>query len=117
MNPALADLGCKQRDEPVPPVPHGLVADFDATSWCCPHAKEAVETPFFAEMREAARLAIYRAMAADADPRPAYEDWARACEASIDIAPPSSGPGAPASPISTIGANRRNASRSVTMRW
>ena len=31
MNPALADLGGKQRTEPVPPVPHGLVADVDAT--------------------------------------------------------------------------------------
>ena len=31
MNPALADLRGKQRTEPVPPVPHGLVADVDAT--------------------------------------------------------------------------------------
>ena len=31
LNPALADLGCKQRTEAVPPVPHGLVADVDAT--------------------------------------------------------------------------------------
>ena len=31
INPALADLGGKQRTEPVPPVPHGLVADIDAT--------------------------------------------------------------------------------------
>ena len=39
-------------------------------------------------MREAARLAVYRAMAADPDPRPAYEDWKRAGDAAIDIAPP-----------------------------
>ena len=31
MNPTPPDLGCKQRTEPVPPVPHGLVADVDAT--------------------------------------------------------------------------------------
>ena len=39
-------------------------------------------------MREAARLAIYHAMAADPSPRPAFEDWTRAREAGIDIAPP-----------------------------
>ena len=53
-----------------------------------PARKEAVETPFLAEMREAARLAIYRAMAADPAPRPAFEDWTRAREAGIDMAPP-----------------------------
>ena len=53
-----------------------------------PARKEAVETPFLDEMREAARLAVYRAMAADTDPRPAYDDWKRARDAGIDIAPP-----------------------------
>ena len=53
-----------------------------------PARKEAVETPFLDEMRDAARLAIYRAMAADPDPRPAYEDRKRAHEADIDIAAP-----------------------------
>ena len=53
-----------------------------------PARKEAVETPFLAEMREAARLAIYRAMAADPAPRPAFEDWTRAREAGIDMASP-----------------------------
>ena len=53
-----------------------------------PARKEAVETPFLEEMREAARLAIYRAMAANADPRPSFEDWERARDAGIDIAPP-----------------------------
>ena len=53
-----------------------------------PARKEPVETPFLEEMREAARLAIYRAMAADADPRPSFEDWQRARDAGIDIAPP-----------------------------
>ncbi len=53
-----------------------------------PARKEAVENDFLTEMREAARLAIYRAMAADPCPRPAFEDWTRAREAGIDIAPP-----------------------------
>ncbi len=53
-----------------------------------PARKEPVENAFLKEMREAARLAIYRAMAADPSPRPAFEDWTRAREAGIDIAPP-----------------------------
>ena len=53
-----------------------------------PARKEAVENAFLKEMREAARLAIYRAMAADPCPRPASEDWTRAREAGIDMAPP-----------------------------
>ena len=52
-----------------------------------PARKEAVETAFLAEMREAARLAVYRAMAADPDPRPAFKDWKQARDAGIDIAP------------------------------
>ena len=43
-----------------------------------PARKEAVENDFLKEMRSAARLAIYRAMAADPEPRPAYADWKRA---------------------------------------
>ena len=53
-----------------------------------PARKEAVENAFLEEMRDAARLAIYRAMAADPSPRPAFEDWTRAREAGIEIAPP-----------------------------
>ena len=53
-----------------------------------PARKEPVETSFLEEMREAARLAIYRAMAADPDPRPSFADRKRAHEADIDIAPP-----------------------------
>ncbi len=53
-----------------------------------PARKEAVENAFLKEMREAARMAIYRAMAADPSPRPAFEDWTRAREAGIGIAPP-----------------------------
>ena len=53
-----------------------------------PARKEAVENDFLKEMRSAARLAIYRAMAASPDPRPAFDDWKRARQAGIDIAPP-----------------------------
>ncbi len=53
-----------------------------------PARKEAVENAFLKDMRDAARLAIYRAMAADPSPRPAFEDWTRAREAGIEIAPP-----------------------------
>ena len=50
-----------------------------------PARKEAVENAFLKEMRAAARLAIYRAMSAYPEPRPAFEDWSRAREAGIDI--------------------------------
>ena len=53
-----------------------------------PARKEAVENAFLKEMRQAARLAVYRAMAADPSPRPAFDDWKRARDAGIDIAPP-----------------------------
>ncbi|MCY4550361.1 MAG: hypothetical protein OXC28_18500 [Defluviicoccus sp.] len=53
-----------------------------------PARKEAVENAFLKEMREAARLAIYRGMAADPNPRPAFADWTRARDAGIDISPP-----------------------------
>ncbi len=53
-----------------------------------PARKEAVENAFLAEMREAARLAVYRAMAADPSPRPAFKDRTRAREAGIELAPP-----------------------------
>ena len=55
-----------------------------------PARKEAVETPFLEEMREAARLAVYRAMAqADAAPRVAWTDWHKAKEAGIELPEPS----------------------------
>ncbi len=53
-----------------------------------PARKEAVENGFLGEMRAAARLAVYRAMAAEPSPRPAFEDRQRAREAGIEIAPP-----------------------------
>ena len=52
-----------------------------------PARKEAVENAFLKEMRAAARLAVYRAMAGDPNPRPAFEDWTRARAAGIEIAP------------------------------
>ena len=64
------------------------VADCPDLELVLPARKEAVENAFLKEMREAARLAVYRAMAADPDPRPAFEDWTRAREAGIDIVPP-----------------------------
>ena len=55
-----------------------------------PARKEAVEIPFLNEIREAARLAVYRAMAkADTAPRIAFEDWTRAREAGIELPVPS----------------------------
>ena len=54
-----------------------------------PARKEAVETPFLEEMREAARLAVYHAMAqADPAPRVAWTDWHRAKEAGIELPEP-----------------------------
>ena len=64
------------------------VADCPDLELVLPARKEAVENDFLKDMREAARLAVYRAMAADPEPRPAFEDWSRAHEAGIDIAPP-----------------------------
>ena len=53
-----------------------------------PARKEAVETAFLKDMRETARRAIYRAMAADPSPRPAFRDRERAREAGIELAEP-----------------------------
>ena len=63
------------------------IADCPELEFVLPARKEAVETPFLAEMREAARLAIYRALAAEPDPRPAFENFERARKSGIDIAP------------------------------
>ena len=64
------------------------VEDCPQLQFVLPARKEAVETPFLAEMRQAARRSIYRALAAEPDPRPAFDDWKRAREAGIEIAPP-----------------------------
>ena len=64
------------------------IEDCPELEFVLPARKEAVETPFLAEMRQAARLAIYRALAADPCPRPAFDDWKRARDAGIEIAPP-----------------------------
>ena len=53
-----------------------------------PARKEIVQTPFLDELRKAARFCIYRSMARDPDPCPAFRDWRRAHDAGIDIDPP-----------------------------
>ena len=53
-----------------------------------PARREAVENAFLVDMRQAARLAIYRAMASDPEPRPAFVDWTRARDARIELPPP-----------------------------
>ena len=55
-----------------------------------PARKEAVETPFLRELRDAARRAVYRAIA-NAEPgtvRVARDDWRRAAEAGIALPEP-----------------------------
>ena len=64
------------------------VGDCPGLELVLPARKEAVENAFLDEMRAAARLAIYRAMAAQPSPRPAFEDWTRANEAGIELTPP-----------------------------
>ena len=55
-----------------------------------PARKEAVETPFLEDMREAARTAIYRAMAmAETAPVIAFEEWRRARSAGVELPEPS----------------------------
>ena len=67
-------------------------ADIDACpqlELVLPARKEAVKTPFLDEIRNAARLAIYRAMAAaDPAPRVAFSDHRNAADADIDIPVP-----------------------------
>ena len=66
----------------------GDVRDCPGLELVLPARKEAVENTFIEDMRQAARLAIYRAMAADPGPRPAFSDWTRARDAGIGLAPP-----------------------------
>ena len=65
------------------------VGDCPELELVLPARKEAVETPFLGEMREAARVAIYRAMAAaDSAPAIAFEDWRRARVAGVELPAP-----------------------------
>ena len=64
------------------------VVDCPRLELLLPARREPVENAFLAEMREAACLAVYRAMTADPDPRPAFVDWTRARDAGIDLPPP-----------------------------
>ena len=52
-----------------------------------PARREVVHTPFLDELRQAARLCIYRAMARHPHPDPAFADWQRARSAGIRIPP------------------------------
>ena len=84
-----------------------------------PARKKAVENAFLAEMRQAAQLAIYRAMAADPAPVPPLSTGrTRARPASISRRHrKSSVPGGPKSPISTTGGTRRSSCPPAMMRW
>ena len=65
------------------------VGDCPELELVLPARKEAVETPFLDEMREAARVAIYRAIAAaDSAPRIGFEDWKRARAAGVELSAP-----------------------------
>ena len=65
------------------------VEDCPGLELVLPARKEAVETPFLEEMREAARLAIYRAMAqAGTAPVIAFEEWRRARAAGVELPEP-----------------------------
>ena len=70
----------------------GVRADIDCApglELVLPARKELVETDFAAEMRDAARIAIYRAMRrADRSPALAHVDYARARAAGIDMQQP-----------------------------
>ena len=66
------------------------VRDCPGLELVLPARKEAVETPFLEEMREAARIAIYRAMArADTEPVLGFGEWKRARAAGVELPAPS----------------------------
>lgn len=106
----VLNSGSRYRDEPdlnfhglILPVHLPTVHPVDGPAWSvradvedCPELelvlparKEAVETPFLEEMREAARTAIYRAMP-KADPAPvlAFGEWRRARAAGVELPEP-----------------------------
>ena len=64
------------------------VVDCPGLELVLPARREAVENAFLAGMREVARVAVYRAMSASPDPRPAFADWTRARDAGIELPPP-----------------------------
>ncbi len=66
------------------------VRDCPGLELVLPARKEAVETPFLEEMREAARTAIYRAMArAETAPVIGFGEWKRARAAGVELPAPS----------------------------
>ena len=65
------------------------VGDCPELELVLPARKEAVETPFLDEMREAARTAIYRTIAAaDSAPAIAFQDWKRARAVGVELPVP-----------------------------
>ena len=72
------------------------VGDCPELELVLPARKEAVETPFLDEMREAASTAIYRAIAAaDSAPAIAFQDWKRARAAGVELSAPALRPWRP----------------------
>ena len=53
-----------------------------------PSRREIVKTAFSNQLREAARMAIYRAMEQHPDPQPAFADWTAALEQGILLSSP-----------------------------
>ena len=65
------------------------VRDCPGLELVLPARKEAVETPFLEEMREAARIAIYRAMGkAETAPVIGFGEWKRARAAGVELPAP-----------------------------
>ena len=65
------------------------VGDCPALELVLPARKEAVENDFLKELRDEARLAVYRALAPmDPPPRMAFDDHARAAKAGIELPVP-----------------------------
>ena len=79
----------------------------------CPRGKKRSRRPSLGEMREAARTAIYRAMAAaDSAPRIGFEDWRRARAAGVEL----SGAGPCAPPLAASRRRYRQLARGARVR-
>lgn len=53
-----------------------------------PAREKPVENDFLQDLRDAAHLAIYRAMSSHPSPRPTHRDWSRARASAIELTPP-----------------------------
>ena len=63
------------------------IQDCPSLELVLPARREVVQTAFLDELRKTARLCIYRAMARQPHPDPAFADWQRARSAGIRIPP------------------------------